>query len=128
MLNEMRRRIAPLSIPKRCIAAVIGIAIVLTVIFIFSNSMKPPAESTEDSNAVKDLVAQVIPPESDLGQKIIKNIRKIAHFTEFATLGSLLSWFFGMVKSGRWLFNTLHGWQFLRVSHLYFLRYPKCLL
>lgn len=29
-------------------------------------------------------------------------LRKIGHFTEFAALGSLLTWFFGMVKKGRW--------------------------
>lgn len=87
MLSNLRWRISALSITKRVIAIFLGVAIVMTVLFIFSNSMKTPEASTSDSNAVKDLVSQVIPPESDLGQTILKNIRKIAHFTEYGLLG-----------------------------------------
>ena len=87
MLEKTREGILSLSVLRRCTAIIISVAIVLTVVFIFSNSMKPPAESTADSNAVKDVIATIIPPESDLGQKILSNIRKIAHFTEYGLLG-----------------------------------------
>ena len=87
MLGNIKRRILELGNARRCAVIILGFAIVATLVFIFSNSMKPPAESVADSNAVKDVIATIIPPESNLGKKILDNIRKIAHFTEYGLLG-----------------------------------------
>ena len=76
--------------------------------------MKSPTQSTADSDAVKDFVsdviAPVIPPESDLGQTIIKNIRKIAHFTEYGLLAiesALLIALLARKRGGRYKFAGL---------------------
>lgn len=66
---------------------VLIIAIVLTVIFIFSNSLKPKDQSLEDSNTVGGFISSLFPPESDIGKFILEYIRKIAHFTEYGLLG-----------------------------------------
>ncbi len=87
MLEKIKRRVLALGALRRCAVIILGFATVATLIFIFSNSMKPPAESVSDSNAVKDVIATIIPPESNLGKKILDNIRKIAHFTEYGLLG-----------------------------------------
>ena len=73
------------------------LAMVITVAFIFSNSMKSKTESSKDSGIVSDIIAEIIPPDTSLGATIQKNIRKIAHFTEFGALGievALYIWIF----------------------------------
>lgn len=57
----------------------------LCVIFIFSNSLKNSAESTEQSSAVYKFINSVI---SSLGFSVSHSfVRKLAHVTEFALLG-----------------------------------------
>lgn len=66
---------------------VLIVAIALTIIFIFSNSLKPKDQSLEDSNAVGGIISSLFPPDSDIGKFILEYIRKIAHFTEYGLLG-----------------------------------------
>lgn len=87
MIKRIKARVLALDKPKRVVLAVLCVALVLTVAFVFSNSAKKPAASMQDSDAVKDFISEFIPPESDLGQKILGNIRKIAHFTEYGLMG-----------------------------------------
>ena len=61
--------------------------IVGTVIFIFSQSMKPQAVSEEESSKVGEIIEEIFPPEEPVGEFIQINLRKIAHFTEFFVLG-----------------------------------------
>lgn len=72
---------------KKIFFWVLIIAIVLTVVFIFSNSLKPKDQSLEDSNMVGGFISSLFPPESDIGKFILEYIRKIAHFTEYGLLG-----------------------------------------
>lgn len=58
-----------------------------TVIFIFSNSMMPPAASSEQSSAVEDFIDKVVPDEVPIKDVIMANVRKIAHFSEYGLLG-----------------------------------------
>ena len=66
------------------ILAVLIAADILWVVFIFSRSLKSASVSTEESEAVREVVNSVIPAISSLG------IRKLAHFVEFAILGALV--------------------------------------
>lgn len=77
-------------------------AIVLTLAFIFSNSLKPAAQSSNQSSSVVDKVqdvTSVIAPNSPIAtakgddyKKLHDVIRTLAHFSEFALLGALLCW------------------------------------
>ena len=71
--------------------------IVGTVAFIFVNSALPPEVSAEQSGTVGGIIAEIIPPDTDLGAFIQEYLRKIAHFTEYGLLGieiSLLVFFY----------------------------------
>lgn len=71
---------------KRGATAALVICCVLTalwVAFIFSNSLKPAAESSEDSQWLLGLVQKLLPGATEHG------LRKAAHFGEFGVLGVL---------------------------------------
>ena len=61
--------------------------IVATLAFIFVQSVLPPEKSSEQSDKVSDIVEEIIPPETPVGDYVQTNVRKIAHFVEFAALG-----------------------------------------
>lgn len=66
--------------------------------FIWGNSLLPGSVSGAISDAVKDLLAFLLPgdvPGVTSGGGLL---RKIAHFTEFACLGAVLAWRFGMLE------------------------------
>lgn len=65
--------------------------IILTVAFIFSRSAKSKEQSSAESDAVGEIVDEII--SDDVPQKdfIVINIRKIAHFIEFSILGAELA-------------------------------------
>ena len=73
---------------KRIAIAVLSIVVALTVLFIFSNSLKSREESAKDST----LIAKAIGPILEwLCGCSIENVghvvRKLAHFSEFCVLG-----------------------------------------
>lgn len=74
-------------------------SIILTLAFIFSNSLRTPEQSLEQSGAVGSFMATIFPPDTVLGGFIHENIRKIAHFVEYALLGAeaalLISFYLG---------------------------------
>ena len=68
------------------------------LIFIWGNSLLPGSVSGAVSDAVKNLLAILLPgdvPGVTTGGGLL---RKIAHFTEFACLGAALAWRFGMLE------------------------------
>ena len=71
----------------------------MLLIFIWGNSLLPG----EISQAFSDWVKAILVP--DRGGSGVRQgsglLRKIAHFTEFAALGFLLGWLFGMLKKGK---------------------------
>ena len=87
MIRTERR----LRLCKALIAAVL--------VFIWGNSLLPGEISQAFSDWVKGILAmfaQQDGPETSGGL-----LRKIAHFTEFAALGVLLGWLFGMLQKGK---------------------------
>ena len=69
------------------------------LLFIWGNSLLPGEVSGAFSQFVRDLLAQLIPGATDNPQEGHGLVRKLAHFTEFCTLGAAFCWLFGMLLS-----------------------------
>ena len=76
---------------KKVARVVLLSLIVATVLFIFVQSMLSQEQSKAESDKVGEIVEQVIPPSTSVGGYVQFNLRKIAHFTEFALLGAELA-------------------------------------
>ena len=75
----------------------------MVLIFIWGNSMLPGEISQAFSDWVKEMLTKLLPGrEKDVVRQSGGLLRKIAHFTEFAALGALLGWLFGMLKKRKW--------------------------
>lgn len=74
--------------------------LITNLCFIWGNSLLPGEISGAFSDWVKNLLTAILPvgPSVPGGSGLL---RKIAHFTEFAALGMLLTWLFGMLQKGR---------------------------
>lgn len=70
--------------------------LILNILFIWGNSILPASVSGAISHWVRDLLAEVFSGDSS-GTGGHGLVRKLAHFTEFACLGSLLAWLLGML-------------------------------
>ena len=71
--------------------------LIVNILFIWGNSLLPGSVSGAISHFVRDILSFLFPGGSsdpDSGHGII---RKLAHFTEFACLGALFAWLFGML-------------------------------
>ena len=71
--------------------SVLILLLLLNLAFIFVQSALPKEESKETSDKVGEIVGDIIPPETKPGEFVQINLRKIAHFVEFFTLGLLSS-------------------------------------
>ena len=65
----------------------LAVLILLTLAFTFSQSLLPPEESDKVSTGVSDAIEPVVPSDTPVGSYVHTNLRKIAHFVEFAALG-----------------------------------------
>lgn len=74
--------------------------LICNLVFIWGNSLLPGEISGRLSDWVKEIISVFLP---DMGMEHTGRglLRKIAHFTEFAALGALLSWLFGMLQKGK---------------------------
>lgn len=75
----------------RIIKYALLLLIVLNISFIFYQSVLPPSESKEESDSFSEILEEIIPSDTKPGKFIHKNIRKLAHFMEFFSLGALVS-------------------------------------
>lgn len=67
---------------------IFGILAILSIAFIFYNSMQSPAESEERSLAIVEQVKPFLDAEGRMTQKAFNDmIRTLAHLAEFAMLG-----------------------------------------
>lgn len=74
-----------------------AVLLAVNVLFIWGNSLLPGSVSGAISHWVRDLLSFLFPGSSqdpDSGHGLL---RKLAHFLEFACLGALFSWLFGML-------------------------------
>ena len=74
--------------------------LICNLIFIWGNSLLPAEVSQAFSDEVKELLFGII-SEQDPGETGSTLVRKLAHFTEFAALGFLFHWLFGMLGKGK---------------------------
>ena len=72
--------------------------ILLTLCFIWGNSLLPGDISGRLSDLVREMLAFLLPGEIPGITSGGGLLRKIAHFTEFAALGASLAWRFGMLE------------------------------
>ena len=75
--------------------------------FIWGNSLLPGDESGDLSGFVGKILGTLLPfldLTTGIGSFIL---RKFAHFSEFAALGLVLCWFFGMTQRRKWLAHLL---------------------
>ena len=79
------------NIRKNISRIVLAALILLTVSFIFTQSLLPSEVSSSESNGVKGLLATIFPPDTPLGAFISQYVRKIAHFVDFGLLGAELT-------------------------------------
>lgn len=74
----------------------------LNLIFIWGNSLLPGEISGAISQWVRDLISTFFPGGSD-PQEGHGLLRKLAHFTEFTSLGMCLCWMISMLGKRPWL-------------------------
>ena len=70
-----------------CFRLLLIASIICTLCFTFYQSLLPPEQSSEVSEGVSDAIEPIIPSDTPTGAYVHTNLRKIAHFVEFATLG-----------------------------------------
>lgn len=70
--------------------------------FIWGNSLLPGSVSAAFSGWLRDLLALLLPGSSGNSNSGHGLLRKLAHFTEFCTLGMLFSWLYAMVTKKPW--------------------------
>lgn len=92
-----------LTLPR----AILLLLILATLCFIFLRSTKAPADSSAESDKVRDFLEDVLPPETEVTDFVLTNVRKIAHFSEFGLLGILTVIF---LTTYRFRPGMLFGW------------------
>ena len=80
---------------KRMILCIALLTAVL--LFIWGNSMADGSKSEAASGSVTTWFSVLLRLSPETAQKFHYALRKVAHFTEFAALGLLLAWLFGMM-------------------------------
>ncbi len=73
----------------------------VNLVFIWGNSLLPGGVSGALSHWLRDVLSWLFDSTqtSDGGHGLL---RKLAHFTEFCTLGLCLCWLFGMLRQKQW--------------------------
>ena len=71
--------------------AVLAILTVCCLIFIFGNSLKDSAESTDQTMVIKDLLTDIARFFGIKGEINTKKLRNLAHVAEFGLLGACLA-------------------------------------
>jgi len=77
-----------------------SVLLILNLAFIWGNSLLPGELSGAFSDWVKEILAALFGGEDLGGGSGL--LRKLAHFSEFALLGALLSWLFAMLQKRRY--------------------------
>lgn len=81
--------------------------ILSTACYAFYQSSLPPKESAQESDKVGEIIGEIIPPQTPPGQYLQKNLRKLAHFTEFFFLGLWSSLFVFIYLKKKWAYISL---------------------
>ncbi len=76
--------------------------LLVNLAFIWGNSLLPGSVSGAISGWLRDLLAVLFPGGADKPDSGHGLLRKLAHFTEFCTLGMLFSWLYAMLLKKPW--------------------------
>lgn len=76
-----------LSTKQKIIRFILLFFILLTLAFIFVQSILPPEIANEESDIASDIITEVVGEDNAVSDAATDNIDKIAHFTEFGLLG-----------------------------------------
>ena len=79
----------------------------INLCFIWGNSLLPGEISGALSGWLRNLIAAILGSSTDGPDTGHGLLRKLAHFTEFACLGVLFGWLWGMLKARKWLIWSL---------------------
>ena len=80
---------------KRMILCCVLVLVLLA--FIWGNSVRTGSESGAMSGSILAWINGLLHLDETCAERLHLVIRKMAHFTEFACLGALLAWLFGMM-------------------------------
>lgn len=80
---------------KRMILCCVLVLVLLA--FIWGNSVRTGSESGAMSGSILAWINGILHLDETGAERLHLVIRKMAHFTEFACLGALLAWLFGMM-------------------------------
>lgn len=73
---------------KKLLAVILALAIIGTLVFIFSNSVKSKEDSSNQSSQIATTVKPIVDPSDNIPFNVFEHhIRKLAHFSEFFILG-----------------------------------------
>lgn len=97
-------------------AAMVGhgfvlLLLLLTTAFIWSNSLRNAAASTEQSGSFRALFARLFDVQQQPFRFLYENMRKVAHFSEFALLGAEAAVLPAALKK-KWLRYLASAWLF----------------
>lgn len=94
------------STAERILLCAIGV----TVALIFLQSLLPPSVSSNESGWVRTWLAAIFPTDTAFGAFLYHNVRKIAHFAEYAVLGGEVGLYLGgRGGARRWLHCACFG-------------------
>ena len=77
------------------------VLLVLNLALIWGNSLLSGAESSQMSSGIMAFVMELLRIPAGFSDSLHLVIRKLAHLTEFACLGALISWHLKLVKEKR---------------------------
>lgn len=91
-----------MSAKRKVLCAALTLLTSAFLVWIFSNSLKDAAESSAQSGAVLAFVQKILDALTG-GALVVSNhiIRKLAHFSEYAMLGALLSFTYRAYTPGK---------------------------
>lgn len=101
MIERIKNYVKHIGLPRAVTLAVLGLSIVLTLAFIFSNSARSQTSSAAQSSSFQAVIEKIIPKDTDFGSFVFRNLRKIAHFTEYGLLGIEISAFIAVISRRR---------------------------
>lgn len=78
---------------------IFALCVILTMVYIFSNSLKSQEKSNDTSTKITEQIKPIIDPEDKIPTKELNHkLRKTAHCIEFGVLGIFLALLFDGIK------------------------------
>lgn len=99
MIKLSFKELKNVSVPRWALI----ILMFITVLSFFVQSALAPEVSTAESDAVSEMIEPIIPSDTEVGEAVHQNIRKIGHFVEFGFFGAELAIYLFFFSKRRFL-------------------------